>query len=64
MRIRRKEYVEPLNINIKIVSWNVNGKRITEDLTSLFHEDVEPGIYVIGYLLRPLNLHTVCKKWI
>jgi len=49
MRIRRREYTEPLDIKIKIISWNVNGKRITEDLTSLLHEDTETGIYAIGY---------------
>jgi len=49
MKLSRSEYVEPLNINIKILSWNVNGKRVSEDLTSLLSEkDSEPGIYAIG----------------
>jgi hypothetical protein len=48
MQVRRLEYVEPLNIYVKIVSWNVNGKRLVEDLTTLLLEDTEPGIYAIG----------------
>jgi hypothetical protein len=48
MHLRRLEYIEPLNIRVKVVSWNVNGKRITEDLSSLLLEDSEPGIYAIG----------------
>ena len=48
MQLRRLEYIEPLNIHVKIVSWNVNGKRIVEDLTDLLLEDTEPGIYAIG----------------
>jgi hypothetical protein len=49
MKLSRSKYVEPLNIKIKIVSWNVNGKRVTEDLASLLLEkDSEPGIYAIG----------------
>lgn len=48
MRLRRQEYVETLGIKVKIVSWNVNGKRVAEDLTDLLLEDVEPGIYAIG----------------
>ena len=48
MNLRRQEYVEKLNIKIKIVSWNVNGKHIAEDLTALLVEDTEPGIYAIG----------------
>jgi hypothetical protein len=48
MQLRRLEYIEPLNIHVKIVSWNVNGKRIVEDLTTLLLEDIEPGIYAIG----------------
>ena len=50
MRLRKQEYVETLHIKVKIVSWNVNGKRVAEDLTDLLLEDVEPGIYAIGYL--------------
>jgi hypothetical protein len=50
MRLRKQEYVETLDIKVKIVSWNVNGKRVAEDLTDLLLEDVEPGIYAIGYL--------------
>jgi hypothetical protein len=48
MKLYRAKYVEKLNITIKIVSWNVNGKRVAEDLTSLLLEDSEPGIYAIG----------------
>ena len=50
MALRRTEFVEKFNIGLKIVSWNVNGKRITEDLTTLLGNDGEPGIYAIGYL--------------
>jgi hypothetical protein len=49
MSLRRPEFVEKFNIDIKIVSWNVNGKRIVEDLTSLLAEPSEPGLYAIGY---------------
>jgi hypothetical protein len=48
MKLNRPKYVETLNVKIKIVSWNVNGKRVAEDLTSLLYEDTEPGIYAIG----------------
>jgi hypothetical protein len=48
MKLNRPKYVETLNIKIKVVSWNVNGKRVVEDLTSLLYEDAEPGIYAIG----------------
>jgi len=51
LRLRRSEYTAPINVKIKIVSWNVNGKRVGEDLTSLLLEDEEPGIYAIGYNL-------------
>ena len=50
MKLYRLKFVETLNVKIKIVSWNVNGKRVAEDLTSLLLEDTEPGIYAIGYL--------------
>jgi hypothetical protein len=50
MALRRAEFVGKFNIGIKIVSWNVNGKRITEDLTTLLDNDGEPGIYAIGYI--------------
>ena len=49
MKLRRNEYTEPLNVKVKVVSWNVAGKRVTEDLTGLLHEDTEPGIYAIGF---------------
>lgn len=49
MRLYRTRFVETLNIKIKIVTWNVNGKRVSEDLTSLLVEDSETGIYAIGY---------------
>jgi len=49
MRLRRQEYVETLDIKVKILSWNVNGKRVAEDLTDLLLEAVEPGIYAIGH---------------
>ena len=49
MKLYRFKFVETLNVKIKIVSWNVNGKRIAEDLTSLLLEDTQPGIYAIGY---------------
>src|SRR5436190_18560149 len=49
MRLYRTRFVETLNVKIKIVTWNVNGKRVAEDLTSLLLEDSEPGIYAIGY---------------
>jgi hypothetical protein len=49
MKLSRSKYVELLNINIKILSWNVNGKRVSEDLTSLVSEkNSDPGIYAIG----------------
>jgi len=48
MKLRRNEYTEPLNVKIKIVSWNVAGRRVSEDLTQLLVEDIEPGIYAIG----------------
>jgi len=48
MKLRRNEYTEPLNVKIKIVSWNVAGKRVAEDLTQLLLEDTAPGIYAIG----------------
>lgn len=49
MKLSRSKYVEELNIKIKVVSWNVNGKRVAEDLTSLLLEkDSEPEIYAIG----------------
>jgi hypothetical protein len=49
MKLSRSKYVEPLNINIKILSWNVNGKRVSEDLATLVSEkDSDPGIYAIG----------------
>jgi hypothetical protein len=48
MHLRRLEYVEPLNIRVKVVSWNVNGKHITEELSNLLLEGSEPGIYAIG----------------
>lgn len=50
MKLCRPKYVEPLNIEIKIVTWNVNGKRVTEDLESLLLESSEPGIYAIGFV--------------
>jgi len=48
MKLRRREYTEPLNVKIKIVSWNVAGRRVSEDLTQLLVEDIQPGIYAIG----------------
>lgn len=48
MKLRRPDYTETLAVSLKIVSWNVNGKRVGEDLTSLLLEDTEPGIYAIG----------------
>lgn len=48
MHLRRLEYIEPLNIRVKVVSWNVNGKRITEELSNLLLDESEPGIYAIG----------------
>ena len=48
-----------LNVKIKIVSWNVNGKRVAEDLTSLLLEDTEPGIYAIGY--QPQRFNLTCR---
>jgi hypothetical protein len=51
MTLCRPKYVEPLNIRIKIVTWNVNGKRVTEDLRSLLLETSEPGIYAIGFII-------------
>jgi hypothetical protein len=55
MKLYRHKFVETLNVKIKIVSWNVNGKRIAEDLTSLLLEDTEPGIYAIGYRPQRFN---------
>jgi len=49
MRLRRKEYTEPLNAEIKIITWNVNGKRLGEDLARLLLETADPGIYAVGY---------------
>lgn len=49
LRLRRTEFTETLKAKIKIVSWNVNGKRVAEDLTNLLVENEEPGIYAIGY---------------
>jgi len=51
LRLRRTEFTETLKAKIKIVSWNVNGKRIGEDLTDLLVENEEPGIYAIGYAI-------------
>lgn len=50
MKSNRPKYVETLNVTIKIVTWNVSGKRVAEDLTPLLLEDTEPGIYAIGYI--------------
>jgi hypothetical protein len=59
MRLRKPEYVETLAIKVKIVSWNVNGKRVAEDITDLLLEDTEPGLYAIGYsILTTIPLHT------
>ena len=66
MQLRKQEYVETLGITVKIVSWNVNGKRVAEDITDLLLEDVEPGIYAIGYppsLRMTINV-TDFRKWI
>ena len=66
MQLRKQEYVETLGITVKIVSWNVNGKRVAEDITDLLLEDVEPGIYAIGY--PPSSRMTInvtdFRKWI
>jgi hypothetical protein len=48
MLLRRKEYTEPLDVKIKIVTWNVNGKRVGEDLARLLLEPHAPGLYAIG----------------
>jgi hypothetical protein len=48
MKRYRAKFVEQLKIRVKVVSWNVNGRRVTEDLHPLLHEDTEPGIYAIG----------------
>jgi hypothetical protein len=64
LRLRRQEYVEALEITVKIVSWNVNGKRVAEDLTDLLLEHVEPGIYAIGSSSLSLSWLTPdYKKW-
>jgi synaptojanin len=49
LSLRRTDFVDTLDITVKIVSWNVNGKRIVEDLTSLLTENCQPEIYAIGY---------------
>jgi len=50
MSLRRQEFVEKFDVKIKIVTWNVNGKRVAEDLDALLFEENEPGIYAIGLI--------------
>jgi hypothetical protein len=52
LKTYRPKFVEQLNITVKIVSWNVNGKRILADLTQLLLEPAEPGLVAIGFLLH------------
>lgn len=63
MKLYRGKYIEPIKITIKVISWNVNGKRLSEDLLPLLDESVQPGIYAIGYIAK-IVLNVDSKKWI
>jgi hypothetical protein len=46
---RRDEFRDKKKVKIKVVTWNVEGARVAEDLTNLLEEAETVDVYVVGY---------------